>query len=307
MISRIMEWQEGDQPETDWGAIKDIESRVEKLQEGHRGIPSHSAQRCEPAQHVICKLADYEEVEESIAPQAKICRENLVAEFKCTVLLGIVAVTKSESKIPVRGGNVVGSPEILLKKNYQGKVKVQKRFRIVEARESSVQDLIDDLLDKAMMQPIGEALWNGNVFSVPKKTPGKWRLVSDYRYVNTQPEGDTHPTPLIKQLTEKQGKYKMWTIIDLRRGYYQILLRSAAAGYYGKPDARVRQCTEKMVKDGKWLVPKGILHEVVEQLHEVLNVATQVVDKMLKTLKRRVQSMKLMVVNRATTNNCVHC
>ena len=69
VISKIMEWQEGERPETDWDAIKEIESRVEQLEKEHERTPSPSARRGQHASHGIHKPAEYEEVEESIAPQ----------------------------------------------------------------------------------------------------------------------------------------------------------------------------------------------------------------------------------------------
>ena len=62
----------------------------------------------------------------------------------------------------------------------------------------------------------------------------------------------------------------------------------------GNPDPGVRQGRGKLVKDGKWLVPRAILHEVVEHLHDFFHVGTEGVEKMLETLKAQIQSPKLV-------------
>ena len=200
------------QSQTESTPIRRIISKILEWQEGPRS--SDEAQKGGHTSHKIRKLTDYEEVEESIVPQAKVCRENLEAEFKNTLLSDNVAMKKDKAKIPVRGGDYVGWTQILLKNDYQ--VKVQKGFPMEAAREACLQELIDDLLQKGMIQPTGEGPWNNNAFPVPKKTPRKWQMVGDYQYVNTQTEEDAHPTPLIEHLIEKRGKYKMWTIIDLK-------------------------------------------------------------------------------------------
>ena len=86
----------------------------------------------------------------------------------------------------VRGGDRVGWAQLFFKKDHEAKV--QKGFRMVGASEAPPQELIDDLLEKGMMEPTVEGPWNSNVFPVPKKTPGNWRLVGAHRHVNTQPK-----------------------------------------------------------------------------------------------------------------------
>ena len=62
-------------------------------------------------------------------------------------------------------------------------------------------------------------------FVVPKKTPGKWRLVIDYRILNALTKEFEHwPIPHIKQLLTRIGAYqpKFFAVMDLTSGYYQI-------------------------------------------------------------------------------------
>ena len=63
---------------------------------------------------------------------------------------------------------------------------------------------------------------------VPKPpTPeGKkqWRMVVDYRYLNSQTKDDAFPLPLIENLIGKQVEHRLWSIFDLEDGFHQMHL-----------------------------------------------------------------------------------
>ena len=86
VISKILGWQEGERPKTDWDAIKEIESTVQRDENEQRDQPSHNTGEEIHTSHGIRQLTDYQEVKKSVALQAKVCREKLEAEFKNTVL-----------------------------------------------------------------------------------------------------------------------------------------------------------------------------------------------------------------------------
>ena len=60
-------------------------------------------------------------------------------------------------------------------------------------------------------------------FLVPKPG-GKWRLVIDYRHLNSCLEGKSFPLPVIEdQLTNEQGNF-LYSLIDLEDGFHQMHL-----------------------------------------------------------------------------------
>ena len=59
--------------------------------------------------------------------------------------------------------------------------------------------------------------WVGWAFMVPKPN-GKWRLVMDYRWLNSQLRGENFPMPVIKDHLAKQKGNFMWTLVDLEDG-----------------------------------------------------------------------------------------
>ena len=67
--------------------------------------------------------------------------------------------------------------------------------------------------------------WNSPSFPVPKKDTGKYRLVVDFRAVNEATITDAHPSPLTGDILQRQGKFKMWSILDMRDGFHQVPLK----------------------------------------------------------------------------------
>ena len=63
----------------------------------------------------------------------------------------------------------------------------------------------------------------------------------------------------------------------------------------------------KMFKDGKYLVPRSVIKEVVDHLHKLFHVGTQRIPKMPDILRLRIQSPKLVDINKTIMDQCVHC
>ena len=71
----------------------------------------------------------------------------------------------------------------------------------------------------------GVGPWNSASFPVPKKKPGEYRLVEDFRDVNNATEDDAHPLPRIDAILQRQGAFQMWSTLDLKDGYHQMPLK----------------------------------------------------------------------------------
>ena len=133
---------------------------------------------------------------------------------------GTVFDTKTGGDPPVRGP--YGEAEIILKPDARP-VK-QKMFHIQGERRSAWVKLTDEIIKDGKIEP-GISPWNSPSFPVPKKKPGEYRLVEDFRRLNDNTVDDAHPLPRIEDILQRQGVFKIWSVLDLKDGYHQMPLK----------------------------------------------------------------------------------
>ena len=72
----------------------------------------------------------------------------------------------------------------------------KKFFRFSGGREEALNKLIEKLIDRGWIVP-SKSEWTSQAFVVPKppnaKPKKQWRLVLDYRYLNSQKKDDPFP------------------------------------------------------------------------------------------------------------------
>ena len=84
--------------------------------------------------------------------------------------------------------------------------------------------MVDQLILDGKLEE-GKSAWSSPAFPVPKKKPGEYRLVVDYRALNDATVADAHPLPRIEDILQRQGKHVVWTVLDMKDGYHQVPLR----------------------------------------------------------------------------------
>jgi hypothetical protein len=142
-------------------------------------------------------------------------RDALQKEFESTVFKGVTG-----GNPPIRGP--FGEAVIKLKPDA---IPIKHRpFHIVGERKAAWVRLTDEILEAEKIEP-GVGPWNSASFPVPKKNPGEYRLVEDFRDVNNATEDDGHPLPRIEAILQRQGNFKMWSTLDLKDGYHQMPLK----------------------------------------------------------------------------------
>ena len=84
--------------------------------------------------------------------------------------------------------------------------------------------MIDKLVEEGKLED-GVSAWSIPSFPVPKKKPGEYRLVVDYRLLKEATVTDTHPLPRIEEILQRQGRFRVWSVLDMKDGFHQVPLK----------------------------------------------------------------------------------
>ena len=149
--------------------------------------------------------------------QAGEARERLMTEYKDRVF-----GTKLPKDPPVRGPANIGEASIEICPGVSA-VK-QRPFQLVGERREAMIKLVQGLIDEGKIEK-GISPWCSPAFPVAKKVLGDYRLVVDFRKLNEATVTDGHPLPRIEEILIRQGKFKIWTVLDLKDGFHQVPIK----------------------------------------------------------------------------------
>ena len=92
-----------------------------------------------------------------------------------------------------------------------------------DERKEAMGKILQEFIDGGWLEP-GHSEWALPCFIVPKKVAGEWRLVVNYRGLNAKRQHDSYMLPLIEHMLQKQFRRRIFTVIDFKHGYHQMLL-----------------------------------------------------------------------------------
>ena len=84
--------------------------------------------------------------------------------------------------------------------------------------------MVNELMEQGVVRP-SKSPYASPAFLVPKNGGG-FRMVVDYRKVNSKIVFDSYPMPTIEQALEQFGGVAIFSVLDLNSAYYQIPLSS---------------------------------------------------------------------------------
>ena len=91
-------------------------------------------------------------------------------------------------------------------------------------RRTAWVTLTDQLIEDGKIEP-GNGPWLSPSFPVPKKKPGAYILVVDFRRLNEATIEDSHPLSRIGDILQRQGQFQIWSVLDMKDGYHEVLLK----------------------------------------------------------------------------------
>ena len=209
--------------------------------------------------------------EPCVSTEVELMRKLILADNKRDAFSGDVRLRPGQQHSKVRGTERFGFAKLDLYPN--AKPKFVKSIRLVGERAAAEQELVEDFFARGWIEPRSASEW------AFKKEKEKWRVVFDYRQLNEATLPDAHPLPLIENMLENESKHKIFTIVDVSKGFHQIALH---------PKFRAKTAMNLAGKRYQWRVmPMGIrngpaiFQRVMDHVLQGLDCADLYVDDIL--------------------------
>lgn len=149
-----------------------------------------------------------------------------------------------------------------------------RQFRIPEHHKAEIQKQLDELEHKGIISKC-ESPWNSPIFLVPKKDNDlgekQFRLVIDYRKLNSVIEPTSYPMPLIDEILDQMKNSKIFTTLDLYGAFHQIPLEEKSKQYTAFSTSWEKYCFNS--------VPFGLVSSPYAWLKAILMVLKGLIGK----------------------------
>ena len=133
--------------------------------------------------------------------------KDIIEKFQPNASVSIGRTTEAQHRI------ITGDTLPIKLHAYSCQQVYEERFRI------EIQYLLDQKLIEPSASPRAALM-----FFVPKKGTDELRLVVNYKHLNDVTESDPYQMSRMELLREKMAKAKIFSTIDLKKGYYPVLM-----------------------------------------------------------------------------------
>ena len=93
-------------------------------------------------------------------------------------------------------------------------------YRLPISTRATVDSIVEEMKSDGIVVP-SNSLYNSPLLLVPKKD-SSWRLVIDFRNLNSQTVPDRLPMPVVSDVPSQLGGAQVFSSVDLLSGYWQV-------------------------------------------------------------------------------------
>ena len=94
-------------------------------------------------------------------------------------------------------------------------------YRTDPERQKIIDETVHEMVADGLLSHSTSA-YSAPILLVPKKEPGKWRLVTDFRRVNAATQKVIYPLPRIEDALHRLKNPRFFTSLDLVKGFWQV-------------------------------------------------------------------------------------
>lgn len=103
----------------------------------------------------------------------------------------------------------------------------QRPYRLPYSQQAEIDKQVNELLEDGVITT-SDSPWIAPLLIVPKKVDAtgeqRYRVVVDYRKLNSITVGDAFPMPNINEILDQLGRAKYFSCLDMASGYHQVPL-----------------------------------------------------------------------------------
>ena len=108
----------------------------------------------------------------------------------------------------------------------------KRQYRFLESTKAQIDEQIEEMEKQGIIKP-SRSPWNASVLCVPKKvgpySKKKYRIVVDFRALNTITKQFVYPIPLINEILDNVADSYFFISLDLKSGFYQVPIHARDA------------------------------------------------------------------------------
>ena len=161
------------------------------------------------------------------SPDSQLAQRILIVNDKSIKERSLHRIAKEE-----RETSSIGTiPKVSMKITLNSKGPVIKRpYPIPESLKNAVHSEIRRLLEEGIIRKARSPMYASPAFPIQKKN-NSIRLVVDYREINKRTIKDGFPFPNVREQLQSIPKSSIFSQLDLKQGYHQILLDEDSRKY----------------------------------------------------------------------------